>query len=138
MASGLPAATLARLEKQYATLPKEILTGIREANVATVDSMVDQARAIAPVDPNSPNPGALRDSYHREDGKGSPTAVAFVGGAPGFPAIAHAEWGHTAADGSHVKAEPVFNPIVRKNIKAGRSRAMAAARKAGKVLVSGS
>lgn len=112
------------LEKHVAKLQRlvpAVLKRMVTADDKLADEAVAQIRAIAPVDPSSPDPGAYRDSVRREPGK-EPNSVKVVAGAPGFPAVAHLEFGHKTPSGGHVAAEPSYYPVIRLIKKKRRSR----------------
>jgi hypothetical protein len=124
-------ATVKGLEKvlrRYARLAPTQKSAVAKQLKAEVDDLVAAQKRAAPVDPNSDNPGKLRDrplSYRiladakDEDGK-------FIG--------SNIEAGHRARDGSHVPARPSFFPTYRARKKGMRRRLMAASRAALKQL----
>lgn len=109
---------------------------LKKALETAADEMVAAVRAIAPVSGLTPNPGDLRESVHKESGRGE-LAVRVVEDATdgkGNFIAPHVEYGHAAKDGSHVAALPHFWPSynrLKKRRKGQFSRACSAAIKAG-------
>lgn len=117
-------ASIKNLDRYLAKLnaiPEKVRARMEAADNKLVDEGVAKLKAIMPIDPKSPNPGAARESVRKEKGS-VPGSVSLVAGAPGFPEIGHLEFGHKDRAGGHVKAEPSFYPVVRQLKKTRKSR----------------
>lgn len=102
-----------------------------------VDDMVAAMKRAAPVDPNSKNPGNLRDSIHAYPNPDRPLSYRIIADAKdekGRPIGSNIEHGHRALDGTHVPASPSFYPTYRARKRAAKRRMSAAVRRAIKQL----
>jgi hypothetical protein len=102
-----------------------------------VDDLVAAQKRAAPVDPTSPNPGALRDSIHSYATPNRPYSYRILASARGEDGEfigSHVEAGHRARDGTHVPASPSFFPTYRARKRGMRRRIMAKTRAALKQL----
>jgi hypothetical protein len=133
-------ATVKGLEKvlrRYARLAPTQKSAVAKQLKAEVDDLVAAQKRAAPVDPNSDNPGKLRDSIHAYPNPDRPLSYRILADAKdedGKFIGSNIEAGHRARDGSHVPARPSFFPTYRARKKGMRRRLMAASRAALKQL----
>lgn len=122
------------VQRMFAALPQALVDELRPEINAAADEFIARYKEVAPVSELEPHPGALRDSAHKEPGR-TELSIAVVVDAKDtkgrfFPA--HAEYGHKAADGSHVAGVPAFWPVYAVLRKKTRSRFSRAVNKAVK------
>lgn len=126
---------LAKIKARLAKIPQAVQHAAAAQLKTEVDDMVDAMKRAAPVDPASPDPGALRDSIHEYENPGRPLSyfiLADAKDAEGRFIGQHVEFGHRAENGSHVPASPSFFPTYRARKKGMRSRMRAATKAAVK------
>jgi hypothetical protein len=128
---------LVELQRRIAAIPQAVTDAAKLALEKGADEMVAKVKSIAPVAPEfESQPGQLRDSVHREPGRHELAVVVVEDArdAEGHLYPGHVEYGHKAADGSHVAAKPHFWPayqLTKKKRNARINRAIKAGIKAG-------
>lgn len=126
------------LQRKIAALPDAIVAEVKPALEDGADHFVERLKETLPESTDlDPHPGALRESAHREQGPTelSVRVVVDAKDEHGDPFGAHVEYGHMAADGTHVEALPAFWPTYQVEKRVIRSRIQRAATKGVKKAV---
>lgn len=111
-------------------MPAILRDSIREANVKSANETARTGKRVAPRSPDGPHIG---DSIVITSGNPNlmEKVVSIDGAADDY--AGPLEWGHVAADGSHVPANPWWIPLARVMNKKHRGRLQRALRKALRV-----
>ncbi len=92
---------LAKVTARLAKIPAQMKAAAAEQLKTEVDDLVAAQKRAAPVDPASPNPGALRDSIHAYPNPDRPLSYRIIADAKdahGKFIAANIEQGHRARD----------------------------------------
>lgn len=120
--------------KRLARVPQVAKTAVGSQLAKEVEDLVEAQKRAAPVDEASDNPGRLRESIHFYPNPDRPLSYRVIADArdpeTGDFIGPHVEFGHMAADGTHVAAVPSFFPTYRARKKSMKRRISAAGRKA--------
>lgn len=123
---------LDRLRRRLAAMPPSVRQAQAEELDQIADEHVDEMKRIAPKDE-----GKLAGSVRKQYGptRAGEARVEISIGGPEAPYVAKVEFGHKAADGSHVPAEPFVYPVVRARRAATKARLRKRARDAIKKVI---
>lgn len=129
----IKALNLAKIRARIAALPAAAGEALKQQLKTEVDELVAAQKRAAPVDPDSDNPGNLRDSIHaypNPDREISFNVIADARDAAGKFIGANIEQGHRTVSGQHVAGRPSFWPTYRARKKGMQRRLGTAARRA--------
>lgn len=122
----------ARVNAIPAAVRERVQTALRQGAADIVATL----RAVAPVSELDSHPGELRENIHAEDGPLiSVDVMVDPPGKDGKGYAPHVEYGHVAANGTHVPAQPFFWPTLRTRRRAMRNKINTASRNAIKAAV---
>lgn len=123
----------AKIMARMRAIPDKVAVAVGSQLADEVEQMVDAMKAAAPVDPNSEDPGRLRDGLRFYPNPDRPLSYRIINDAKdddGGYIAAHVEHGTRRKDGTHVAAQPSFFPIYRSRRGPARRRLNKAAREA--------
>lgn len=123
------AKAIARLR----ALPAKVAVAVGSQLAGEVETLVEAQKAAAPVDETSADPGSLAEGIRFYPNPDRPLSYRVISDArddKGQPIASHVEFGHRAADGSHVGAQPSFWPVFRARRRGIRQRLSRTALKA--------
>lgn len=110
---------------RFAKLPNRVRVDVEAQLKQEVDDLVEAQKRAAPVSELDDPPGQFRDSIHAYKNPDRPLSYRVIADARdkhGEFIGPHIEFGHKAADGSHVDAVPSFFPTYRARKKPMRRR----------------
>jgi predicted RNA-binding protein YlqC (UPF0109 family) len=116
-----------RFAAKLGRMPETVRNAIRDANIKTANEMLRRGKIIIPKSPHAPH---LAQSLTVSAGDPRLLEQVVSVGSEALEYAVPLEFGHKAADGSHVPAQPWFIPLTRVFRKKHKGRMRRAIRKA--------